>query len=33
VLVRVIGGLIHAIRSLSWYVGNRQFLWSWFCST
>jgi hypothetical protein len=25
----VIGGLIHTIRSLSWYVGNRDFRWSW----
>src|SRR5439155_622747 len=24
-----LGGLIHTIRSLSWYVGNRDFRWSW----
>jgi hypothetical protein len=24
-----LGGLIHTIRSLSWYVGNRKFRWSW----
>src|SRR4051794_1140681 len=24
-----LGGLIHTIRSLSWYVGNRRFRWSW----
>jgi hypothetical protein len=28
-LAGVLGGLIHAIRSLSWYVGNREFRWSW----
>ncbi|HEX2053396.1 MAG TPA: hypothetical protein VHJ78_06700 [Actinomycetota bacterium] len=25
----VIGGIIHAIRSLGWYVGNRDLRWSW----
>ena len=24
-----LGGLIHTIRSLTWYVGNRDFRWSW----
>ena len=24
-----LGGLIHTIRSLTWYVGNRKFRWSW----
>jgi hypothetical protein len=24
-----LGGLIHDIRSFSWYVGNRDFRWSW----
>ncbi len=24
-----LGGLIHTIRSLCWYVGNRDFRWSW----
>jgi hypothetical protein len=24
-----LGGLIHDIRSFSWYVGNRSFKWSW----
>jgi membrane protein implicated in regulation of membrane protease activity len=24
-----LGGLIHSIRSISWYVGNRSFRWSW----
>jgi len=28
-LAGVLGGLIHVIRSLSWYVGNRDFRWSW----
>jgi len=24
-----LGGLVHTIRSLSWYVGNRDLRWSW----
>jgi hypothetical protein len=24
-----IGGLIHSVRSLTWYVGNRNLRWSW----
>jgi hypothetical protein len=28
-LAGALGGLIHAIRSLSWYVGNRKLVWSW----
>jgi hypothetical protein len=24
-----LGGLIHSIRSIAWYVGNRSFRWSW----
>src|SRR5919198_2054709 len=24
-----LGGLVHTIRSFSWYVGNRQLYWSW----
>jgi len=28
-LAGLLGGLIHVIRSLSWYVGNRDFRWSW----
>lgn len=28
-LAGTLGGLIHTIRSLSWYVGNRQLRWSW----
>ena len=29
VLAGALGASIHALRSLSWYVGNRQLLWSW----
>jgi hypothetical protein len=25
----MLGGLVHTFRSLSWYVGNRNLLWSW----
>ncbi len=25
----LLGGLVHTFRSLSWYVGNRNLLWSW----
>jgi len=28
-LAGVLGGLIHTVRSLSWYVGNRKLRWSW----
>ena len=28
-LAGTLGGLIHTIRSLSWYVGNRRLRWSW----
>jgi hypothetical protein len=28
-LAGALGALVHAIRSLSWYVGNRQAVWSW----
>jgi hypothetical protein len=28
-LAGALGGLIHTLRSLSWYVGNRQLVWSW----
>jgi len=28
-LAGVLGGLIHTIRSMSWYVGHRDFRWSW----
>jgi hypothetical protein len=28
-LAGALGGLIHTIRSASWYVGNRQLRWSW----
>jgi hypothetical protein len=28
-LAGFLGGLIHTIRSLSWYVGNRSLRWSW----
>jgi hypothetical protein len=24
-----LGSLIHALRSVSWYVGNRELVWSW----
>jgi hypothetical protein len=24
-----LGGLIHNIRSFTWYVGNRNYVWSW----
>ena len=24
-----LGGLIHIIRSFTWYVGNRSYVWSW----
>ena len=24
-----LGGFIHTLRSLSWYIGNRQLRWSW----
>lgn len=29
VVAGILGGLIHTIRSLSWYIGNRDFRWSW----
>lgn len=29
ILAGAIGGTIHAIRSLYWYVGNRELCWSW----
>jgi hypothetical protein len=25
----LLGGLVHTVRSLSWYVGNRRLRWSW----
>jgi hypothetical protein len=28
-LAGVLGGLIHTLRTLSWYVGNRRLRWSW----
>jgi IPT/TIG domain len=28
-LAGALGGVIHAIRSLGWYVGNRKLVWSW----
>jgi hypothetical protein len=28
-LAGALGGVIHTIRSVSWYVGNRQLRWSW----
>ena len=28
-LAGALGGLIHTIRSASWYIGNRQLRWSW----
>ena len=24
-----LGGLVHALRSLAWYIGNRRLVWSW----
>jgi hypothetical protein len=29
VLAGALGSLVHALRSLYWYVGNRQLIWSW----
>jgi hypothetical protein len=29
VIAGAIGGAIHSLRSLMWYVGNRNLLWSW----
>jgi hypothetical protein len=29
VMAGAIGGAIHSLRSLMWYVGNRNLLWSW----
>jgi hypothetical protein len=28
-LAGALGGLIHTVRSFSWYVGNRSLVWSW----
>lgn len=28
-LAGALGSLIHALRSVYWYVGNRKFVWSW----
>lgn len=29
-LAGALGGLVHALRSFYWYVGNRVLVWSWF---
>jgi len=29
VLVGALGAILHGLRSFSWYVGNRQLVWSW----
>jgi hypothetical protein len=29
ILAGALGSLIHAVRSVYWYVGNRELVWSW----
>jgi hypothetical protein len=29
ILAGALGGLVHALRSFYWYVGNRMLMWSW----